>query len=110
MLNPNIFFSEWLWADYMLYHHFKEQFTRKITDFGRHKALLKKEIIENVTEHRLNECRKKNPYTYNLYACNLYNEDELVFLDRVRRIQSIRSINKLESNKKSEKTPKYLEF
>ena len=49
-------FSEWLWADYVLYDHFKEKFAKEIETFGRHRLEHEKEILKRAIDYKKETC------------------------------------------------------
>ena len=104
--------QDWLWADKMLYDHFKEKLSRQKEAFGAKKLLAKVtelkelnekvksecvlEVVKNTTKlsedfvpwskdvvgFRINE--EKNPY------CKYYGISELHFIDHIRELQQSR--------------------
>ena len=88
------YYSDWLWADYMLYDYFKERFLQKIESFGQQEMIYEKEMLRSVSEKVLNSCKK-----YNLDpVCEYIHKGEVNFLDVIRDAQTNKSLQIL-SNK-----------
>ena len=126
-------FSEWLWADYVLYDHFKEKFAREIETFGRHRLEHEKEILKRAIDYKKEVCIEaqvdnsllpkedrlfgSNVMGYKLKkdtgdeSCPYYTMKEVNFLDYLRVIQTNKSHEKLKgqgvTNFNNENIPAY---
>ena len=76
-------FLEWLWADYLLYDHFKHVYDNLIFSYGRDRLDLEKDILRTEAHLTEIECRAKK-YEGD---CNLYRISEIDFLDMFRKRQ-----------------------
>ena len=110
-------FTEWLWADYLLYDHFKEKFAKEIETFGRHRLEHEKEILKRAIDYKKEICIEAevdnsllpkedrlfgaNVMGYKLKkdtgdeSCPYYTMKEVTFLDYLRMIQTNKSHAKL---------------
>ena len=94
MLIYFILFSEWLWADYMLYDYFKEQFLQRTTELGQEKLAYEKEVLRNVSESTLRRCKKQKADR----GCEYFNKGEISFLDEIREQQTNKSVRRIVDN------------
>ena len=132
-----VYISEWLWADYLLYDHFKQKFIKERESYGLSQLNHEKEILKRATEHVKQRCieaqvdnnllpQKDRLYGSNVMgyklkensgdsSCPYYTMKEVSFLDEVRKIQEQKSMDLLRSdnmgnpnNKSSEKSESQL--
>ena len=116
-----IYISEWLWADHLLYDHFKQKFAKKRKSYGLSKLSNEKEVLRRATENVKQRCiealvdnkllpQKDRLYGYNVMgyrlkknsgdsSCPYYTMKEGSFLGELRRIQEQKSKEKLKRDK-----------
>ena len=125
-----------MWADYLLYDHFKQKFIKEKESYGLRQLDHEKEILRRATDRIKQRCiegavdNKRLPQKDRLYgsdvmgyklkensgdsSCPYYTMKEVNFLDDVRAIQEQKSIEKLKSdnirgsNNESIENSKYL--
>ena len=110
--------SEWLWADYLLYEHFKNKFLKKREAFGLQKLENDKRILKEAIDTVKDRCikgkvendvlpKKDRIYGHNVMGykvkmsggkdCPYYTMGEPAFINIVRSIQGNKSIEKMKS-------------
>ena len=115
----NIFISDWLWADYRFYDHFKNKFMRERDAYGLKQLEHEREILARATEKVKERCiesevdnnllaKKDRLYGQGVMGykmkensdkdCPYYTMKEKSFVDEVRATQLQKSKNKLREN------------
>ena len=111
------FISEWLWADSLLYNHFKKKFIRERETYGIYQLEHEKQILKRAIDNVKEQCiegqidNKLLPQKDRLHGsdvmgwklkensgdntCPYYTMKEKSFLDDVRSIQEEKSKQKL---------------
>ena len=110
--------SEWLWADYLLYEHFKNKFLKKREAFGLQNLENDKRILKEAIDRVEDRCikgkvennvlpKKDRIFGHNVMGyevkmssgkdCPYYTMGESHFVDIVRSIQRNKSNEKLKS-------------
>ena len=112
-----MFVSDWLWADYRFYNHFKNKFMREREAYGLNQLDNEKEILVRATEKVKERCiesmidNRLLPEKDRLYGqdvmgysikensdkdCPYYTMKEKSFVDQVRATQLQKCMKKLE--------------
>jgi len=78
--------KEWLWADYLMYDHFKQKFSGLIHKYGRKRLGLEKEILRKETHLEEIRCRSKQ---WKGDTCKFYKMYEETFLDIFKKKQML---------------------
>ena len=103
MLFNSIIFEnilEWLWADYLLYDHFKQKFSGIVQKYGRKRLDLEKEILRKEAHLEEIRCRAKQ---WKGDTCKFYKMHEVTFLDIFRKKQMLQRIEMLERQQAEKK-------
>ena len=108
--------TDWLWADYLLYDHFKNKFMRERDTYGVKKLEHEKDILKRATDKVKERCidgkvdnnllsKKDRLYGRDVMGyrvkegsgedCPYYTMKEANFVEEVRAIQQKKSIKKL---------------
>ena len=93
-------FLEWLWADYLLYDHFKQKFSGIVQKYGRKRLDLEKEILRKEAHLEEIRCRAKQ---WKGDTCIFYKMSEETFLDIFRKKQMLQRIEMLERQQAEKK-------
>ena len=117
-----ILISEWLWADYLVYDHFKKIFLKKIKEFGHQKLRQEKHVLSQEIDTVRKRCiqgqienkllaKKDKLYGHDVMGfklkenrdedCPYYTMKATTFQNHVRGIQEKKSIEKMRDDKRS---------
>ena len=89
--NIQFHFSEWLWADYQLYNHFKRKFLKIAKNYGIDRIDYENEILKKETHSEKIHCQSKTPQK----SCKYYWMPEGQLLNVAGKRQAEERVHKL---------------